>query len=128
MAHPNADVYRRIYDAFLKQDPEAAKELIAPDVKWHEAGNPQTLEGFDAVLQRFSVAADITADIDVHDVIGGDDHTVALITAHMRKPNGDDITYRAVEVVHIDGGKVTERWAFMDAEPADVKAFFADLL
>jgi ketosteroid isomerase-like protein len=127
MAHPNADVYRRIYDAFVKQDVDAARDLLAPDVRWHEAGSTQTLEGKDAVLQRLGVGGDLTADVDVHDIVAGDDHTVALITAHLRKPDGADISYRAVEVVHIEDGKVVERWSFMDAEPAEVKEFFAGL-
>lgn len=127
MAHPNADVYRRMYECFTKQDIEAARELVAPDVLWHEAGSAETITGHDALLARFTAAGDLAADVDVHDVLANDDHTIALITAHMRKANGDDVTYRAVEVVHIDGGKVTERWAFMDAAPPEVQEFFADL-
>jgi ketosteroid isomerase-like protein len=125
--HPNADILRRLYEAFLKEDVEAATELIAPDVKWHEAGSSEVITGRDAVAARLGMASAVQADVDVHDIIGGDDHTISLITARMRKPNGDEVTYPAVEVVHIADGKVTERWAFMDAAPADVQAFFADM-
>lgn len=127
MAHRNAEIYRQLYDMFLKQDIAGAKELVADDVRWHEAGAPDAVVGKDAVLQRLSLGESLTADVDVHDILADDDHVVALITAHMRKPNGDDITYRAVEVAHMRDGKVTERWSFMDAVPDDVGRFFADL-
>lgn len=127
MAHRNAEIYRQLYDMFLKQDVEGAKDLVADDIRWHEAGASDPVVGKDAVLQRLSIGESLTADVDVHDVVADDDHVIALITAHMRKPNGDDVTYKAVEVAHIRDGKITERWSFMDAVPDDVARFFADL-
>ncbi len=127
MAHRNAEIYQQAYEAFLKQDAEAAMKLMAPDVRWHEAGAAEPIEGRDAVAARFTMTGDLAADVDVHEMLASDDHVVALITAHMRKPSGEDISYRAVEVVHVEDGRISERWAFMDAVPTDVQEFFAGL-
>lgn len=127
MAHRDAETYRQLYDCFLKQDIEAAKELISPDVRWYEAGAAEPITGRDALVERFSTTGGLTPDVDVHDILADDEHTVALITARMSKPDGESVTYRAVEVVHFEDGKLTERWAFMDAVPDDVQAFFADI-
>lgn len=126
MTHPNAELVRQAYEAFQKQDLDTLKGLVSPDVRWHEAGNPETIQGAEAVQQRFGLGG-LDADIDIHDILANDDHVVSLIRARMRKPDGDEVSYPVVEVVHVEGGMITERWAFLDAVPADVGAFFADL-
>jgi hypothetical protein len=63
----------------------------------------------------------------VHDVLANDEHVLALINVALRKPDGSEIAYPAIEVAHISDGLITERWSFMDACPPDVDAFFADL-
>jgi ketosteroid isomerase-like protein len=127
MAHPNAEVVRQAYDAFLKGDPDTLKGLIAPDVVWHEAGTPEPIRGREAVAARMSGAAELDNDVEIHDLIASDDHVVSLIRARLRKPNGDEVSYPVVEVAHIRDGMITERWSFMDACPDDVTAFFATL-
>ena len=84
----------------------------------------ETFQGVEAVQQRVGMNG-IEADIDIHDILADDDHVVSLISARMRKPGGDEVSYPVVEVVHVEGGVITERWAFMDAVPADVDAFFS---
>lgn len=126
MAHANVEVIRQVYEAAMKKDLEAAGNLLAPGVIWHEAGGHDPIVGRDAVLERLT-AGGLEPDIDVHDIVAGDEHAVSIIRVHVRKPDGDDISYPAVEVAHIADGMVTERWAFMDAVPADVQEFFAGL-
>jgi hypothetical protein len=72
-------------------------------------------------------ASGLDNDIEMHDLIASDDHVVSLLRVRLRKPNGDEVSYPAVEVAHIRDGMITERWSFMDACPEDVTAFFADL-
>ena len=127
MTHPNATVVTQAYEAFGKGDLDTLKGLVSPDVKWHEAGNPETFQGREAVLERVGMGAAVAADIELHDVLADDDHVVSLIRARMRKPNGDEVSYPVVEIAHVEDGMITERWAFMDAVPADVAAFFSDL-
>jgi ketosteroid isomerase-like protein len=127
MTHPNEDVVRRAYEAFQKEDLDTLKGLVAPDVVWHEAGNPEPIRGREALSERMSGAAGLDNDIDLHDLIASDDHVVSLIRARLRKPNGDEVSYPVVEVAHVRDGMITERWSFMDACPEDVTAFFATL-
>jgi ketosteroid isomerase-like protein len=127
MAHPNIDVVQQAYDAFLKGDTELMSQAIAPDVIWHEAGDPEPLRGREAVVARMGGASGLDNDIEMHDLIASDDHVVSLLRVRLRKPNGDEVSYPAVEVAHIRDGMITERWSFMDACPEDVTAFFADL-
>lgn len=127
MTHPNETAIRQVYDAFEKGDVDTLKGLISPDIRWHEAGSPDVIEGHQALQERLSAATGIDNDIDVHAVLADDEHVVSLIRARLRKPNGDEVSYPVVEVAHMKDGLITERWAFMDATPSDVDAFFADL-
>jgi ketosteroid isomerase-like protein len=123
--HPNAELYRRLTAAFQEGDLDAIRGGLAVDVQWHEAGDPTVLDGRDAGLQRMTGAA-------VHvegriDVLADDEHVVAMLNVSLRKPDGSEVSYPAVEVAHMSDGRVTERWSFMDACPSDVEAFFTDL-
>jgi ketosteroid isomerase-like protein len=127
MEHPNAALYRQVMTGFRSGDLDSVKGLLAPDVRWHEAGNPEPIEGREAVLQRLGLAGDLEGDLDIHDLLANDEHVVALMRADLRKRGAGQVAYPVVEVVHVKDGMVTERWAFMDAVPGDVDAFFADL-
>ena len=111
MAHPNETVVRQAYDAFV----------------WHEAGNPEPIQGREALQQRLGMASQLENDIDLHAILADDDHVVSLVRARLRKPNGTEVSYPVVEVVHVKDGMISERWSFMDATPEDVQDFFADL-
>jgi len=127
MEHPNAELYRRVTAAFQSGDIDAVKDSLAPDLRWHEAGNPDVM-GREAVLQQMtSDVKRIDGSIAVHDVLANDEHVVALINVALRKPDGSEISYPAIEVAHMSHGLITERWSFMDSCPADVNAFFSDL-
>jgi len=45
----------------------------------------------------------------------------------LRKPDGSEIAYPAIEVARMSDGLITERWSFMDSCPPEVNAFFSDL-
>jgi ketosteroid isomerase-like protein len=126
--HPNAELYRRLTAAFQAGDLDTIRGGLAVDVKWHEAGEALAVDGRDAVLARMTGAvAHIEGRIDVHDVLADDDHIVAMLNVSLRKPDGSEVSYPAVEVAHMSDGRVTERWSFMDACPPIVEAFFTDL-
>ena len=127
MEHPNAELYRRLTAAFQARDVDTMTKMIAPDVRWHEAGNPQVIEGRSGVMQRMSRIGDVEGAVDLHDVLADDEHVVAMLNVQLRKSDGSQVSYPVVEIAHVDGGQVTERWAFMDACPDDVTAFFAGL-
>jgi ketosteroid isomerase-like protein len=126
--HPNAELYRRLTAAFQAGDLDAIRGGLAVDVQWHEAGEATVVDGRDAVLARLTGAvAHIEGRIDLHDVLADDEHVIAMLNVSLRKRDGSEISYPAVEVAHMSDGRVTERWSFMDACPADVEAFFTEL-
>jgi len=127
MEHPNAELYRRATAAFQSGDIDAVKDALAPGLRWHEAGNPEVM-GREAVLQQMSGDVKrIDGNIAVHDVLANDEHVVALINVALRKPDGSEIAYPAIEVAHMSDGLIIERWSFMDSCPSDVYTFFSDL-
>jgi ketosteroid isomerase-like protein len=127
MEHPNVELYRRVTAAFQSGDIDTVKGALAPGLRWHEAGNPEVM-GREAVLQQMSGAVKrIDGNIAVHDVLANDEHVIALINVALRKPDGSEIAYPAIEVAHMADGLITERWSFMNSCPPDVDAFFSDL-
>lgn len=112
--HPNAAVYRQVHERFKQGDYEAMFDALADDVVWHQIGGT-TLHGKKAVRDDMSgmEGADVDFDIDLHDVVGNDEHVIALVEATVGM--GDQsFTYRTAEIAHMEDGKVTERWAFSD--------------
>lgn len=91
----------------------ALGDVLADDVVWHLAGDERPIRGRDAVLERLRADLDVVeVDADVHDVLANDEHAMALLQVHLRR--GDrQVGYAAVEIVHHDGERVTERWAIV---------------
>lgn len=111
--HPNVEVVRNLLEAFNKQDREAIDEYMAEDVVWHMIGG-RTAVGLKE-LELFLTESDLgpTIHAEVHDIVGNDDHVVALVEATADTGN-EKFTYRTAEIVHVEDGKETERWAFSD--------------
>lgn len=112
--HPNVEVVRQLLDAFNTGSMEGASDMFAEDVVWHTIGGP-TLQGLEELAAAMTGGDDndfsITAE--VHDIVGNDEHVVALVTATATA--GDQtFEYRTAEILHVNEGKVTERWAFSD--------------
>jgi ketosteroid isomerase-like protein len=61
--------------------------------------------------------------VEIHDVLGNDEHAVALGTVTAER-NGKSITDRYTHVVHIQDGKVTESWIFNE-DPTAVDEFWS---
>lgn len=122
--HANATVVRRMIDAMNGGDMQAAAAALADDVEWHEIGRAEARHG-KAALRDTMVggAADFEITVKLHDVVGGDDHTIALVEATAAR-GGRTLTYRTAEIFHIRDGKIVERWAFSD-DTAAITAFFA---
>ena len=115
---------RQAFDALSSGNPQAAAELIADDVEWHEIGRAEPIMGKEALAARYGAAIpgwEITAEL--HDVLANDDHAIALVTATAGM-GGRSFTYRTAEIFHIRDGKISARWAFSD-DTAAINAFFA---
>lgn len=123
--HPNAELGRRLMDAFNDVDVATIDSLMADDIVWHQIGG-QTIHGKEALReQMMSMMAQggedgITGKL--HDVVASDDHIIALVDAHASM-GGKTLDYRTAEIYHVKDGKMTERWAFSD-DTAAITAFF----
>jgi ketosteroid isomerase-like protein len=120
----NVAVLRQALDAFNSGNAQAAADLMADDIEWHEIGRADPIVGKEALAARFSTSLpewDIS--VETHDILANADHAIALVTA-TAKMGGRSLTYRTAEIYHIRDGKVTARWAFSD-DTAAINEFFA---
>lgn len=120
--HPNAALVRELLDAFNTMDLEAIRSGLADDIKWHMIGG-KTANGLDELAAYMGGdGEDFMITAEVHDVVGNDEHVVALVNATAQA--GDEtFEYRTAEIMHVKDGKVTERWAFSDDVEA-INEFF----
>jgi ketosteroid isomerase-like protein len=107
-------------------DIQAATDGLSDDVEWHEIGRADAIHGKAALAERYGMGSDapppyeITGEI--HDVVGNDDHTIALLTAHATKA-GKTLDYKVAEIYHVKDGKISARWAVSD-DTAAINDFF----
>lgn len=124
--HPNAALVRRYLESMTTGDIQAASDMLTDDVEWHEIGRKDAIQGKAALAERYGMGSGTAPSYEItggsHDVIGGDEHTVALLTAHATR--GDEsLDYRVAEIYHIRDGKISGRWAMSDDTEA-INAFF----
>jgi ketosteroid isomerase-like protein len=129
MAHPNEDLIRRGFDAFAKGDMDTLRELLDVDIAYHVPGrSPLAGEyhGPDEVLGLFARIFELsggTYQVELHDAVANDEHTVALFTARGQR-EGTTLDDRSVLVSHVRDGRFTEVWLFSEDLYA-VDAFFS---
>ena len=122
--HPNAAAYRRTADAFRASDMQELGELIDDEVVWHVPGTGPLagdLHGRDEVFAWFQRLRDVTGGtftLREHDVLGNDEHVVALSLMGAMK-DGDPVEVPVVSVFHFKEGRQRERWF----HPADLAAW-----
>ncbi|HEU0236372.1 MAG TPA: nuclear transport factor 2 family protein [Candidatus Limnocylindrales bacterium] len=122
--HPNVTLIRAALDKLGGGDMSALADVIADDVVWYEIGSPEPVRGKAALAARMTggeMDFEITATS--HDVVGNDEHVVALVNATATR-GGRTLHYRTAEIFHVRDGQIVERWAFSD-DTAAITAFFA---
>jgi ketosteroid isomerase-like protein len=113
--HPNLDILRRGYAAYGSGDLDTVNELFADDIVWHVAGHSQIsgdYAGKEQVFGFFGKLGELsggTSKVDVHDLLAGDEHGVAIVSESAER-NGRSHIGRATHVFHLRDGKVTEMW------------------
>jgi ketosteroid isomerase-like protein len=128
--HPNAELVRRGLRAFADQDMRAVGELFADDIVWHVPGDSPLsgdYKGKEEVFGFFAKLGELSGGsfrLDVHDVIGNDEHVVALVTASGSRPDGRSLEMRLAQTFHIRNGKVVEFWGLAEDQAAG-DAFWA---
>lgn len=114
-AHPNAEPIRRAFDAFAHGDMATMRSLVAEDTVWHIPGRGPLAgdhHGRDAVFEMFGrlvQGSRGTFTQELHDVVAGEDHAVALTHA---TANRGDHSYDGQDawVFHLRQGEIAEAW------------------
>jgi ketosteroid isomerase-like protein len=115
MAHPNEELIRKGYEAFLSGDMEALSGLLADDIIWHSPGRNQLsgdFRGKEEVFATFAKLIELTGgtfNLEIHDVLANDTHAVVLARATGER-EGMKLDDNGVQVFHMTDGKVTEQW------------------
>ncbi len=122
--HANVALVRKALDAMNAGDMLATADMLADDVEWHEIGRSEARHGKAALREAMTAGgSDYDIKVKVHDIVGSDDHTIALVEATATR-GGRTFNYRTAEIFHFRDGKIAERWAFSD-DTAAIVAFFA---
>ena len=115
MAHPNEELVRKGYDAFMSGDMATLNDLFADDIKWHAPGRSQVsgdFRGKDEVFANLQKNMELTGGtfkLDIHALLADDEHAVALLRVSAER-EGKTLKDNTVQVWHIKDGKVTESW------------------
>lgn len=116
MAHPNEELLRREFEALGAGDMDGVQALMADDIVWHFPGNSPisgTFTGKDAVMGWLAKNMELsggTLRVEPHDILGNDEHGVALARVSGQREGKTPLNDPSVQVCHIKDGKITETW------------------
>jgi ketosteroid isomerase-like protein len=122
--HRNVTLVREGFEAFEKGDMEWMDRHLSDDVVWHVGGNSKwagAYEGKAQVLDFFARQAQAMGQppsVDMHDILGNDEHVVVLGTATAAGPGESSAEWKYVQVFHIEDGKATEVWGMAENDAA----------
>lgn len=128
-AEENAKLIRRGYEAFSTGDMATLTEVFSEDAVWHVTGHggiSGTKRGRDAIFGYFGdlmAGTNGTLKVTLHDVIGGDEHTIGLHHDYAER-DGKVLDHNVVLVFHIRDGKAAEVWE-MHEDQANNDAFWS---
>jgi ketosteroid isomerase-like protein len=130
--HPNVTLAKQGFEAFKRGDMAWMDDHMADDVIWHVGGNSKwagSYEGKAKVLDFFgrqTQALGHPPEVDIHDVVGNDDHVITIGTAKATGPEGSSAEWKYAQIFHVRDGKVTEVWGMAEND-ADVDPFLDGL-
>jgi uncharacterized protein len=115
MDHPNLDLVRRAYAAYLSSDLAEVQAIFDPDLVWHNSGFDATSgdrQGIDEVL-AYLWADNHLEDyrLDVTDMLASDTR-VAVVARPSGRLGDRPLVNEFVQVIRIDGGRVAEVWNY----------------
>jgi len=123
--HRNVAIVREGFEAFARGDTAWMDEHLADDIVWHVGGNSKwagAYEGKAAVLDFFARQAEALGGgppaVEIHDILGGDEHVVVLGTAEATAPDGQKAEWKYAQIFHISDGKATEVWGMAENDAA----------
>jgi uncharacterized protein len=115
----DVELVRRGYEAFVAGDMVWLNEHLHHNIVWHVPGH-NVLSGDhrsrENVLAFFARSVQIALpEIEVHDVIGSEDHVVAILTERWRRnDNGETFEDHSVMVFHVADEQVIEVWTLQE--------------
>ena len=115
MTHPNEEIARGATEALAKGDMEMFLSFQADDVVVHFpgrgplAGDYRGKDGLAQLFQKQMEMLDAPPEIENHDILANDDHTVILNSVRASR-GGQVLEQQQVVVLHIRDGKVAETW------------------
>ncbi len=110
MAHPNAELVGRGYEAFARGDVDTVMELLADDIVWRVPGRSPfagEYHGKDGVMAFFGKLIEEsggTFRLAVHDIAATDRHALAIVDGHIER-DGKSYDFNAIHVWHLREGK-----------------------
>jgi ketosteroid isomerase-like protein len=113
MAHPNADLLRRGYEAFAKGDIPTALGVFADDITWHVPGRSPLsgdYKGHSEVLGFFAKCMELsvgTLRIDIDQILCEGDRAVVLCTVSAER-SGQAWSSPEVHVWRLHNGKAAQ--------------------
>ena len=127
--HPNEEIIRAGYDAFVAGDLESVAAFLHPDVVWHVGGSSPlsgTYKGHGELLDLFARLAAFTdgsISISARDILASEDHVIVLTRMTGRR-EGRILEDDGVAVFKIADGKATEVWVFAENQ-GELDSFFS---
>lgn len=121
--HPNAAMIRWALNEIRDGDVDEVMKIWADDIEWHTLGRSEPLRTKAELFEFLAADSPIESEWEIHDVVGNDDHVVALTTDTVTR-DGESITFKVARIYHVRDGKVTARWEHSD-DTERVRAFLA---
>jgi ketosteroid isomerase-like protein len=123
MSQENAEVVRRMWDAFLAGDFETAMSCLSDDVEWDGTNLPdgRVGKGHQAVLDHVTRWADAWDDwtVNVEQVLAAEGEKVVVVFQERgRSSMGLQIDERHAELYTVGDGKIVRRVGFADPSEA----------
>jgi len=115
MQHPNIELVKGLYAAYMGGDRDRFSAAFAPDVQWHNSGydaTSGTMVGVEAVL-AYLMGENHMEDysLEVVDMLASDER-VAIIARTSGRRETQRIVNDFVQVIRLEGGRVREVWNY----------------
>jgi hypothetical protein len=118
-AQDDIDLVRKGFEAFIAGDMVWLNEHLHENIVWHVPGHNVLSgdhRGRENVLAFFIKGVQIAIpELDIHDVVGSEDHVVAIQTVRWRRnDNAETFEDHAVTVFHVADEQAIEVWALLE--------------
>jgi len=119
--HPNIAIVRRFYHAFISRDTQTLWSIAGHDLVLHLEGRSKyagVYSGREQILDLFyrvGKDAEGSVKLELHDIVGGDQHVVGLHRATATR-QGRALDINGTAVCHMKDGKIVETWLYWQSQ------------